>query len=337
MIRRIIALLLALSLFAPWALADSMPEPVYSGIAQTTVRIRPEMSMDAEPVGIYQKESSVKILSYEPAWLEVIQGTEESWVRGYIPRHTVDNVTALKPDVLPYGALPATYTALVTRDVLLQRSPEDKTSPLTTVKKGARLAILSIENGWAKVLYWRQYGYLYVDNLTDLSPVYDVQSAESGDTIAAFISFYNTDEKELTQNRMKNIAQACYYISITMGLGDQLDFDGTAGPYRPARGYLEGMSYYEGVPAISTGGGVCQVSSTLYNVLLCLPEGMQILFRRAHGPSGATYLPHGVDAAVGNERLNLVFRNRFEFPVRIQAEAHEGTLFIEMIKEQVNE
>jgi vancomycin resistance protein YoaR len=61
--------------------------------------------------------------------------------------------------------------------------------------------------------------------------------------------------------------------------------------------------------------------------LLQLPL-MTILYRRPHGPAGATYLPHGVDAAVGNDSLNLRIRNDYDFPVRVEASAQDGALFM---------
>ena len=75
----------------------------------------------------------------------------------------------------------------------------------------------------------------------------------------------------------------------------------------------------------------CQVSSTLYNVVLQLP-GITVLQRRAHGDNGASYLPIGVDAAVGNSALNFRFRNDYPFPIRIDASAQDGALTIAIYK-----
>ncbi|MBQ3134956.1 MAG: methionine adenosyltransferase domain-containing protein, partial [Oscillospiraceae bacterium] len=49
-----------------------------------------------------------------------------------------------------------------------------------------------------------------------------------------------------------------------------------------------------------------------YNALLPLTgRGIDILYRRAHGPSGATYLPHGVDAAVGKVDRSAAYAARW--------------------------
>jgi vancomycin resistance protein YoaR len=72
----------------------------------------------------------------------------------------------------------------------------------------------------------------------------------------------------------------------------------------------------------------------MYNVLLAMPQGIEILNRRPHGPSGVTYLPHGVDAAVGRavDGINLIFKNTYPFPIVIEADAHDGALFIAIRK-----
>jgi vancomycin resistance protein YoaR len=83
----------------------------------------------------------------------------------------------------------------------------------------------------------------------------------------------------------------------------------------------------DGGVSLGYGGGTCQVSSTFYNAVLQLP-GITVLYRRPHGPAGAKYLPHGVDAAVGNDYLNLVIRNDYDFPVRVEASSQDGALFM---------
>ena len=67
-------------------------------------------------------------------------------------------------------------------------------------------------------------------------------------------------------------------------------------------------------------------------MLLQLP-GITVLKRRAHGANGASYLPHGVDAAVGNSTLNLIYRNDYDFPIRVDASAQDGALYMSMWRE----
>jgi vancomycin resistance protein YoaR len=223
--------------------------------------------------------------------------------------------------------------AVVAKDTLLRTAPSEGTSVLCGLPAGSRVAIESIENGWAKIPYWRQVGYVYVGELADLIPIYDAETALPGDVLGAFVTFYAETGSTLVANRVGNIQSACGYISRTIPPGERFSFDGIAAPYSYARGYAEAIAFFGGGTGTGMGGGVCQVSSTLYNALLPLGEGIEILMRRAHGPSGTTYLPHGVDAAVGNVNLNLIFRNRYDFPVRIEASARNGVLYTALLRE----
>lgn len=308
-----------------------MPQARYIGVAQTSVAIREWQSREAPSRGRIGEGEYVYIVDYEPEWLLVVKGDEDNWVSGYVLRHTVWDITTWMIGEMPYGSTPAAYTGVITKDTPLMGSTDIFGEVIQTLTKGTKVAILEIEDGWAKVIYWRQYAYFYADALEALTPVYDLDTAIQGDTISAFVSFYNLSQKGLNPNRMYNIALACDYISVTLWPGEEFSFNNVAGPYN-AKGYLQAMSYFEGEAVPSSGGGTCQVSSTLYNVLLPLEGGITILHRRPHGPSGAVYLPHGVDAAVGSKNLNLIFRNDFPFTVRIEASAQDGVLYIALRK-----
>lgn len=312
---------------------EPMPQAKYVGIAQSNLAIRAEPSADAAPVGQLFADEKTYVVDYLPSWLYVVKGDADDWVAGYVLRHRVYNVKKIEEaaDILPYGTTPSAYTAIIAKDTPLYLSPDDE-EHVFLLMKGTRVAILQIEDGWAQVVYLRDYGYFYLDAAEDLTPVYDAASAQSGDTLGAFLSFYNTAATGLNPNRMVNIALACERISIEMEPGFSFSFNGIGGPYQPKYGYLEAPGFVDGRTVPSYGGGTCQVSSTLYNVLLPLGDGITLTFRRAHGPGGASYLPHGVDAAVGNDSLDLCFQNDYPFPVRIDASCQDGVLFIALKK-----
>ena len=316
----------------PAAATDSapMPQAKYIGIAQTNLFIRVERSTEASTVGHYSNGSKISIIDYDPEWLTVVSGTDKQWVTGFVLRKYVSEIKQQEGVRLPYGSTPAKYIGTIGRDTDLFIEPDDKSEAFFHLTEGTRVAILEIENGWAKVIYWRLHGYFHMSDVIDLLPVYEAESAASGDFIAGFMTFYNMADTDINRNRISNIMLACDYISITMPPNFEFSFDEIAGPYRGERGYLEGLSFYEEEVVPSTGGGVCQVSSTLYNLLIALPEGIQVTHRRAHGPGGVSYLPHGVDAAVGNipNGINLVFQNTFSFPIDIETRVQDGVIFI---------
>lgn len=310
------------------------PPPLYAGTAAQNVALRAEMSIDSEPLAYYAKGDTVRFSAYEPSWLTVVKVNGSGTVTGYVPRHTVGDVVSLPGTPLPYGAEPAACTVSVARDTALRTSPKVTAETLFMLKKGQKIAVLSMENGWAKVIYWRQYAYFYLGDAKDVTPVYDALTAQPGDTVSAYVSFYSTATTELNPNRIVNIEQGCAYIDVSIAPGEKFSFESIAGPFTQTRGYLKAPSFFQGGTVPSNGGGVCQVSSTLYNVLLGVPDGASVLYRRPHGPSGAAYLPHGVDAAVGGENLDLVFLNTFMFPVRIEAHAQDGALYIALVREK---
>ena len=71
---------------------------------------------------------------------------------------------------------------------------------------------------------------------------------------------------------------------------------------------------------------------TLYKVLIQLPD-IEINHRRPHGGNGASYLPIHCDAAVGNPELNLIFTNRYDFPIRIVGTSNDdGALLMRIYR-----
>jgi vancomycin resistance protein YoaR len=114
--------------------------------------------------------------------------------------------------------------------------------------------------------------------------------------------------------------------------GEQFNANKIMGPYRPSKGYKQAGVLTEGRTKLGYGGGTCQVSSTLYNVLIQLPH-IEINHRRPHGGNGASYLPIHCDAAVGNPELNLIFTNRYDFPIRIQGTSNDdGALLMRIYR-----
>lgn len=253
---------------------------------------------------------------------------------GYVIRTWIDeNVTTLDPEhTIPYGVVPSQYVATLTEKVDIYPEPNKNSKPLAIhPNAGSKVAILQFINGYAEVLYWRQYGYIDATKLTDLivvSPTMEPTNP-SETPIAAFCSFfaYNTG-KEGNEGRCKNIVRTTELTNKIMYPGDIMNYNSDIGPYSLANGYFKAPVLVNGGSQLGSGGGTCQASSTLFNTVRQVP-GVTILYRRPHGPGCARYLPMHQDAAVGNATLNFVFRNDCEFPIRIDAHSTgEGTLCI---------
>lgn len=139
----------------------------------------------------------------------------------------------------------------------------------------------------------------------------------------SFIASYTTKfsarrDDEVKQNRKFNIQKAADIINgNTIQPGEEWSFNTVVGPrtyelgWKGANGISGGKEY-----TIQAGGGICQVSTTLYNALLC--ANMEIVDRRAHTiPSD--YVPVGLDATVDTRGIDFVWKNNTDMPVYIFA------------------
>lgn len=104
-----------------------------------------------------------------------------------------------------------------------------------------------------------------------------------------------------------------------------LSFNQTVGKRTRAAGYKNAGVIVDGEPAIDVGGGVCQVSSTLYNAILL--AGLKPTERYSHFlPSH--YVPAGRDATVADDLLDFVFQNPFPHPVMLRVSNTGSSLTI---------
>ena len=324
------AILLIMTFAASSALSENQTV-LFRAVTVGESRMLTEPGDWGETVTYVKKGRRVDILEVLPNFLYVRADGYE----GYLYRSRVKDVRAADPvNTPPYGVIVYTYMAKAAGDAPIRTSPENTADILITLHDGARVAVIGFENGWARLIYKRQYGFLSVEHLRD---IVTVKSSPADDALkaplAVYTSYYKTDDTEANIGRIMNIQVACAKLSaITLQPGEKLDFNRDVGPYNSENGYHVAPVLADKKLKLNYGGGTCQVSSTLYNVLLQLP-GITIVKRRAHGANGASYLPHGVDAAVGNSALNLIYRNDYDFPIRIDASAQDGALYMSMWRE----
>ncbi len=96
------------------------------------------------------------------------------------------------------------------------------------------------------------------------------------------------------------------------------------------RGYQEASVIIDQKTQRGIGGGNCQVSSTLYNAVLNIPN-LVIVERHEHGKD-VTYVPEGKDAAVSYGSLDLKFRNDLAYDIGIKASTDNNTIMIKLIQ-----
>lgn len=97
------------------------------------------------------------------------------------------------------------------------------------------------------------------------------------------------------------------------------------GPYSKARGFKEGPTYIGTEVRKTIGGGVCKISSTLYNVAIL--SNLVIMERHNHGMP-VPYVPYGQDATVAEGVKDLKFKNNTSFPILIWSQGVDNRLYI---------
>lgn len=99
----------------------------------------------------------------------------------------------------------------------------------------------------------------------------------------------------------------------------------TLGPRTRERGFREGPAYAGGRVIRVIGGGICKISTTLYNVAVL--ANLEIMERRPHGML-VPYVPPGQDATVSYGTTDFKFRNTSGQPIMIWAEKRNTTLYM---------
>ena len=124
-------------------------------------------------------------------------------------------------------------------------------------------------------------------------------------------------------NRISNVKKACELLDgLVLIPGQTLSFNETLGERTEANGWLPATAYANGEVRQEFGGGICQVSSTLYNAVLY--ANLEIVERACH-QFQVGYLPWGMDATVSWGWPDFKFRNDAEYPVKIHAWVDEET------------
>ncbi len=143
------------------------------------------------------------------------------------------------------------------------------------------------------------------------------QEAYFGDVLGFCQTPHNTNEK-----RNNNLRLACAALNgVVLQPGETLSYNETLGERTKERGYLPAPAY-SGTDLVDTpGGGICQVSSTLY--LSALYAELEIVDRVSHGYP-ASYIPIGLDATVSWGRPDLKIQNNRDYPIKIVAEECDG-------------
>jgi len=148
----------------------------------------------------------------------------------------------------------------------------------------------------------------------------DVTAELFKETLATYSSNYKTSEVE----RSENVRLAAQFIDDTILLpGEVFSYNERVGERSADRGFKVAKVYSDGEIVDGMGGGICQVSSTLYNAVL--RADLEVVERRNHSLT-ISYVPNGTDATVSFGTIDFRFKNNKDVPIKIVAKASGGKL-----------
>lgn len=146
---------------------------------------------------------------------------------------------------------------------------------------------------------------------------------------------YTTTYASSSSNRKYNIARAASSINgKTLLPGEVFSYNKAIGNPSQANGYRLATGFANGKHVDSYGGGVCQVSSTLYNAVVY--ANLDIVSRANHSlPVG--YVPVSRDATVYYGGVDFKFKNNRKYPIKVVATTSGSSITVEIFGRKENE
>lgn len=138
----------------------------------------------------------------------------------------------------------------------------------------------------------------------------------------------STEYSQGNTARSQNLATGASKISGTVLMpGEQFSVYNTVAPFTAENGYENAGQYVSNGSDIELvdgyGGGICQVSTTLY--LAVLRAELNVKERYPHSLT-VSYVKHGMDAAIAGDYMDFKFENSTEYPIYIEGYAGGGTI-----------
>ena len=141
-------------------------------------------------------------------------------------------------------------------------------------------------------------------------------SAEQLAYVKDLLGTFSTSLSSSNANRLKNVNSASNYIDGTVLYpGEEFSTHDMIAPFTAERGYAEASNYVNGEIVDGMGGGVCQVSTTLYNAVL--RAELEVTERAPHSMT-VSYVKLSEDAAIAGTWKDFKFRNSSEYPIYIE-------------------
>lgn len=159
-------------------------------------------------------------------------------------------------------------------------------------------------------------------NLEEVDPEITTAALQTVDTkISSYTTYFSAGPSGT------NIQRGASMIgNVLLMPGDSFSTVEAIGPTTAENGFVAANTYLNGKVVPGYGGGVCQISSTIYNAEL--RAGIIPDFRTYHEMT-VGYVPQGLDATIGDEWPDLVFTNPYDYPIVVNVYSSGGSITAE--------
>lgn len=141
---------------------------------------------------------------------------------------------------------------------------------------------------------------------------------------SVLLASFSSDLADQTVSVKQNIQLASDKLDgVVISPGDIFNFNDIVGEGNAVNGFVDGAVLYRDGIRMEPGGGLCQVSSTVFNAMLM--AGFRIVERYRHFQP-VTYVPLGLDATIKYGKKNLRMKSTLKQPVTIRISMNEKSL-----------
>lgn len=158
---------------------------------------------------------------------------------------------------------------------------------------------------------------------------------EDFEKITDLLGSFSTDFSSSAAGRAQNVKNGCAKINGTLLYpGEEFSVYKTVSPFNEENGYKPAGSYSNGTTVETFGGGICQVSTTLYNAII--RAELEVVMRYNHSMI-VGYVSPSADAAIAGEYKDLRFKNNYDTPIYIEGYCSGGVITFNIFGHETRE
>lgn len=318
-------------------------------ITASAVYMRSEPQNGAAIVCTIPENTTIQKVSQNGNWYQVSYNGKNGYIYKKFLKQTEDTTAPAQPQQTT--DTPAqkedeqqdASTVYTTVGVNMRTQPKNGSTVICVVPQGAQVQKTGTSGNWVQISYNNQTGYVYNKYLSDKSTGAEQKTAQPSDTttdntttdtttttkgeefsdvLGSKTTYYNSSVK----GRSTNIRLATQAIDGTvLQPGETFSLNGVVGRRTAAKGYQNAIIFQNGQQVEGLGGGVCQVSSTVYGAVLY--ADLKVTERSSH-QFQVSYTPVSQDAAVYYGSQDFKFVNDTDHSIKIAASEGSGSLTV---------